>query len=55
MQARVGPRFETADKRDEGLNHIPIPERAVRQGVFRDALRQILPQKGMGIQEIVFD
>jgi hypothetical protein len=55
MQPRVGPRLETADKRGESLNHIPIPERAVPQGALHNAFRQILEQKGMGIEEIVLD
>src|SRR2546429_8781956 len=42
MQAGVGSRLETADKRDEGLDHISIPERAVPQGAFANSFRQIL-------------
>src|SRR5215510_7953496 len=53
MQAGVGERLETADKRSEGLNRIPIPERAVPQSALPNAFHQILQQKGMSVQEIL--
>jgi len=55
MQAGFGARLETVDKRGKGLNHIPIPERGIRQGALPNTFRQILQQNGMGVQEIVLD
>ena len=42
MQAGVGARLETAGKRGECLNHIPIPERAVPRRSLRNAFQQVL-------------
>ena len=55
MQAGFDARLETADERGKGLNHIPIPQRGIRQGASPNAFQQILQQKGMGVQEILLD
>jgi hypothetical protein len=55
MQAGMGAGLETADKRGKCINHIPIPERVVRQRALRDAFYQSLQQHGVGVQQILLD